>query len=400
MNARNVPILSISQMLAMCGPPMVVLLGGLLGAELAPNPALATLPVSMLVIGLAVATLPAALMVQRTGRKRGFQLGAALSIGAAWLAAIAILQASFWLLCFAIFLIGGMGAFVLQYRFAATESVPPARAGRAVSYVLIGGIFAGFLGPEIAQWTANWLPSAVYSGSFLTLSGIYLVALLVISFYRDNVVPHDEISGPSRSIRTIIRQPLFLTAVLSGTVAYGVMSIIMTATPLHMHTHSGFSLDATAFVLQSHIVAMYLPSLFTGSLIEKFGVLRIMLLGLALLLACVGIGIISRELMQYWLALILLGLGWNFMFVSGTVLLTRTYLPADRFKSQAINDFTIFGTQAMTSLFAGTLLFVSSWDALLLINLPVLLATGFLLLLLRSRLRAPAAVPETEALSG
>jgi MFS family permease len=388
LNPRNVPILSISQALAACGPPIVVLLGGILGAELAPSPVIATLPVSMQVVGLALATIPAAFLMQRSGRRRGFQFGLSLASGSALLAAFAIQQASFILLCLSTFLIGSTAAFVQQYRFAATESVPQAQAGRAVSYVMIGGLFAGFLGPEIAKRTASLFPPSIYTGSFITLAFIYLLALLVISFYRDNHLSEEETSGTSRPLRIIIRQPLFLTAVLAGAAGYGVMSFIMTATPLHMHTHSGFSISATAFIIQSHIIAMYAPSLFTGRLIEKFGVLRIMLAGVACLLFCVGIAILSRDLLQYWLALVLLGIGWNFLFVGGTVLLTRTYLPAERFKSQAANDFTIFGSQAVSSLFAGSVLFLSSWDILILINLPVLLITAGLLILMRNRIRS------------
>ncbi len=374
----------------MCGPPMVVLLGGILGAELAPSEALATLPVSMLIVGVALATIPAALLMQRAGRKRGFQVGALASIGAALLAAFAIQQSSFALLCLASLLIGGTGAFVQQYRFAAAESVPPEHAGRAVSFVLIGGIFAGFLGPQIAKWTADWLPATTFTGSFLALAVLYGVVLVLVSLYQDNPITQAEANSPARPLREIIRQPVFQLAVLAGAVAYGVMSFIMTATPLHLHTHSGFSLDATALVIQSHLIAMYLPSLFSGRLIERVGLLPVMVMGLVCLLGCVGVGIVSRDLLQYWLALVLLGLGWNFLFVGGTVLLTRTYFPAERFKSQAVNDFTIFGVQAFTSLSAGTVLFLSSWDFLILINLPVLLISGLLFVVMRVHLRTQA----------
>jgi MFS family permease len=379
--ARNVPILSLSQALAMCGPPMVVLVGGLLGSELAPTPILATLPVAMQVVGLALATVPAALLMRRAGRRQGFQIGALVGILAALLAAYAINLANFALLCSATLLIGASSAFVQQFRFAAAESVPPERAGRAVSWVLVGGIFAGFLGPEIAVWARDWLPAAAYLGSFVFLAGIYLLVVILLSLYRnvDTALLDPQAAGKERPLPEIARQPLFLLAVLCGAVAYGVMSFIMTATPLHMHIQSGFSIQDTTFVIQSHIIAMFLPSLFSGLLIERMGVQRVMFAGLAALLACVGLAVYSRAFAGYWAALVLLGIGWNFLFVGSTVLLTRTYLPAERFKAQALNDFTIFGIQAFTSLSAGTVLFMANWEILNLINLPAILITGLLL---------------------
>ncbi|MFN2196099.1 MAG: MFS transporter, partial [Anaerolineales bacterium] len=311
----------------------------------------------------------------------GFQIGALVGILAALLAAYAINLANFALLCSATLLIGASSAFVQQFRFAAAESVPPERAGRAVSWVLVGGIFAGFLGPEIAVWARDWLPAAAYLGSFVFLAGIYLLVVILLSLYRnvDTALLDPQAAGKERPLPEIARQPLFLLAVLCGAVAYGVMSFIMTATPLHMHIQSGFSIQDTTFVIQSHIIAMFLPSLFSGLLIERMGVQRVMFAGLAALLACVGLAVYSRAFAGYWAALVLLGIGWNFLFVGSTVLLTRTYLPAERFKAQALNDFTIFGIQAFTSLSAGTVLFMANWEILNLINLPAILITGLLL---------------------
>lgn len=392
--ARNVPLLSLSQALAACGPPMVVLLGGLLGSELAPTPNLATLPVAIQVVGLALATLPAGLLLRRTGRRRGFQIGTGFAMLAALLAAYAIRQASFVLLCTATLLIGASGAFVQQFRFAAAESAPPERAGRAVSWVLAGGIFAGFLGPEIAVRARDLLPASPYAGSFAILAGIYLLVIILLNFYRnvDDTRLQQETAGMERPLAVIARQPLFLLAVLCAAVAYGVMSFIMTATPLHMHSQSGFTLQATTFVIQSHIIAMFVPSLFSGLLIERLGTQRVMLAGLAAMLACVGLAVYSRELVGYWGALVLLGIGWNFLFIGGTVLLTRTYLPAERFKVQAINDFTIFSIQAFTSLSAGTVLFMANWEILNLLNLPVLVITTLLLLLMGRQMQVRPAV--------
>lgn len=388
LTARNVPLLSLSQALAFSGGPIVVLLGGILGSELAPSPMLATLPVSIQVVGLAVTTVPAALLMRRTGRRRGFQIGALGGLLAALLAAAAVHRADFFLLCLATLLIGAASAFVQQYRFAAAESVPDEKSGQAVSWVLVGGIAAGFLGPEIANRARDWLPWGAFSGSFVALALIYALVFLLMFGLRDVSPANSAVPGAERPLRQVARQPLFIVAVLTGSVGYGVMSFIMTATPLHMHGSSGFSLADTTFVIQSHIIAMFLPSLFSGLLIEKLGLLRVMAAGLAALLVCVVLAVIGQQLLEYWAALVLLGIGWNFLFVGATVLLTRTYFPSERFKAQALNDFIIFGVQAFTSLSAGTVLFMSSWDTLNLINLPVLVLTALLLALQARRLRA------------
>ena len=389
---RNVFILSLSQALATSGPPMIVLIGGLLGAELAPSPGLATLPISLTVVGLAAATIPAALLMRRIGRRKGFVLGAILAGLAALLAALAVSLNSFGLFCASVAIIGSTGAFVQQYRFAAAESVSSDLAGRAVSFILVGGIVAGFLGPQIANWSRDWLTNSPYSGSFLALAGLYLiVAALLGLFFRDIPMSSVETQGESRPLFDIITQPIYLMAVFSAAIGYGVMSFIMTATPLQMHTVSGFSLQDTTLVIQSHIIAMFVPSLFTGFLIERLGLMRIMLAGLASLATCVVLAIISVELLQYWGALVLLGIGWNFLFVGGTVLLSRSYRPAERFRAQAVNDFTVFGLQALASLSAGTVLYYFDWAILNWINVPIL---GLLLIFLVANRKTLRPLPE------
>jgi MFS family permease len=224
--------------------------------------------------------------------------------------------------------------------------------------------------------------------------------MLLLSFFRDPPYIQDAVAGDDRPLRQILSQPLTLAALFTGVLAYGVMSFIMTATPVEMHHLQGFSLDATAWVIQSHIIAMYLPSLFTGFLMERLGVLRVIFLGIACMFGCVFIAIAGQELVHYWVALVLLGLGWNFLFVSGTVLLTSSYYPAERFKVQAVNDFTVFGIQAFTSLSAGTVIFNANWNVLVLLNLPALfLVLGFVVLLRKqlSQANLLKAVPNYEA---
>jgi MFS family permease len=390
MRSKNTFLLALSQALGNSGAPIVVFVGGIIGAELAPSLILATLPMSLMVVGVALATIPTALLMQRIGRRKGYMVGAAIGLLAALFAAYAISQDSFNLFCAATFLIGVNGAFVQQYRFGAAESVPPERSGQAVSFVLLGGIAAGYLGPEIARRTQDLLPAGAFTGTFVILAGIFAV-VIVLLYFLEEIVPRTQATDqPARPLLQVISQPVFLAAVIAGVVAYGVMSFIMTATPVEMHTLHGFSLADTAWVIQSHIIAMYLPALFTGFLLAKLGLRRVMLIGWLCLLACVGLGVISHELLEYWGALVLLGVGWNFLFVGATLLLTQSYRPAERFKAQAVNDFTIFGIQALSSLSAGTVLFRANWETLMLLNLPVLAIMLLVLLQMRRWQPAPA----------
>lgn len=389
MRSKNAILLALTQALGNSGAPIVVFVGGIIGAEIAPTLSLATLPISLMVVGLALTTVPVALLMRRIGRRRGYMIGAVIGMIAALLAAYATSHSSFVLFCAATLLMGANGAFVQQYRFGAAESVPPEHSGQAVSFVLLGGIVAGYLGPEIARRTEGLLNAGAFSGSFVLLAGVFVV-VLVLLYFLDEITPRSEAVGESeRPLLQVISQPMYLAAVIAGVVAYGVMSFIMTATPVEMHTMHGFSLEDTAWVIQSHIIAMYLPSLFTGFLLARLGLRRVMLLGWLCLLACVGLGIVSRELLQYWGALVLLGVGWNFLFVGATVLLTQSYRPAERFKAQAVNDFTIFGIQALASLSAGTVLFRANWGALMLLNLPALAIMLLVLLQLRRWQPAP-----------
>jgi MFS family permease len=284
----------------------------------------------------------------------------------------AIHNESFVHFCLVAFFIGGNMAFVQQYRFAAAESVEPAQVGKAVSFVLLGGIVAGFLGPEIAKRAKDLLPYGLYSGSFAALAILYLVNTGLLNFLVEPEAVREKTVGPERPLGVIIRQPAYLTALLAALVAYGVMSFIMTATPVSMHVIDSFSIDETAWVIQSHVLAMFIPSLFTGFLISRFGLPRVMLAGTLLMMACVVAALGDRHFVHYWTGLVLLGIGWNFLFVGGTTLLTRCYDPSERFKAQAFNDFTVFGFQAAASLSAGTVIFFAGWEVLNALSLPLL----------------------------
>lgn len=390
MRLRNVILLALCQALGMAGPATVVLLGGIIGTDLAPDPSLATLPASLGIVSMALVSIPGALLMRRVGRKAGFILGALVAAAGALLAAYAVSQHSFVLFCIAVILVGQNNAFILQYRFAAAESVDAPFAGRAISLVLVGGILAGYLGPEVAQRTQSLLPE-LYTGSFVALAVMYAIAILLLAL-MERIRPPKAVDDPmGRPLTQIVRQPAYLVAVLAGVVSYGLMNFVMTATPLHMHS-TGFSLGDTAWVIQSHIVAMYLPSLLTGFLMERFGILRIMLAGTLLMLSTNLVALLGTDLNHYWGALVLLGLGWNLLFVGGTVLLTTTYQPQERFKSQAANDFTIFTMQAVSSFSAGAVLTSAGWANIQWFGLSVLLIAGLIFLMQRKSIVLSPAV--------
>lgn len=395
--SRNLVVLVVSQALGSAGITLMVLLGGIIGADIAPTPTLATLPISIQVLGVAASTIPASLLMRRYGRRNGFVGSAIVAAFAALLAAYAVSVGSFVLFCVSTFFTGMNGAFVQQYRFAASESVEPRYASRAVSLVLVGGIFAGILGPELAKQTKDLLGGGLYAGSFVSLAFVYLLTAASMLFLKSTKAQDIAVSGEERSLGQILAQPIYLVALFSGVVGYGVMSFTMTATPIQLNRISGFSLDDTAWVIQSHVVAMFLPSLFTGTIIERFGVIRVMFGGVLLLGLCVALGLISHHLLHYWWALVLLGVGWNFLYVGATVLLTQSYHPAERFKAQAANDFILFGVQALASLSAGTVIFAAGWVVLNLITLPFLIITLAGLVFLRYQLRRPQ--PADEALA-
>ena len=329
--------------------------------------------------------------MKQIGRRWGFLTAASIATFAALGVAYAIQTENFVLFCAAIFLIGGNTAFVQQYRFAAAESVDASLAGKAISLVLAGGILGGYLGPEVAKRTKDLWEFKLYAGSFICMSLLYFLNAMLLLFLRDVKQKENIAAGEERPLGAILVQPLYYTAILAGVVGYAVMTLIMTATPISMHIMDGYSLDETAWVIQSHVIAMYFPSLFTGYLVQRFGLLRVMIAGVLLLFVCVGIALQHTHLLHYWGALLLLGVGWNFLFVGGTILLTQNYRPAERFKAQATNDFTVFGIQALASLTAGTLIYLAGWNSLNMLALPVL-AIMLLLLIIR-RIEARPSMP-------
>ena len=377
---RTLPVLSIAQAFSQTAAPVIVLLGGIVGTRLAPSHDLATLPVAFMIIGTAITTIPAALLMSRIGRKNGFMLSALAASLAGVLAAYAISESNFWLFCASTMIIGGNNAFVQQYRFAVAEVAAPDQVGKSLSILMLAGVFAAWMGPAVAQSLYDKGPWGEFSGSFLGVSALMLVALISLSFYENKPMTSQAVEEKPRALTSIVLQLMFLAAVGAAVVGYGVMSLVMTATPVSMHTIDHFSLEDTTWVIQSHIMAMFLPSLFSGFLIDKFGPVKIVFSGLVLMAACLVVGYIERHLMHYWVALILLGVGWNFLFLGGTTLLTKTYTDAERFKVQAFNDFLIFSFQAMAALGSGYLLTQFGWNWVLGFSVPWLVALAVLLL--------------------
>jgi MFS family permease len=361
----NVYVLALAQALSAAGMMTVFLLGGILGSQLAPRPGFATLPVSLTVVGLAATTIPAALLMERFGRRNAFVASALLAAVAALAVAWAIVQSSFALLCAATLVLGANLAFQQQQRFAAAESVPPGRVSQAVSIVMLGTLAAAAVGPQVALALKELLPGHEYAGSFVGVAALCIAAAMVLSRTTPGVPQtRAAATGDTRPLAAIVRQPGYLVAVGAAVVSYAVMSFIMTATPISMHVHDHHSDTDTAWVIQSHLLAMYGPSLFSGRMVGRIGARAGMASGLVLMLACVAIASAGHDLMHYWWGLVALGVGWNLLFVAGTTLLTTTYGPAERFRAQAVNEFSVFGTQALASLLAGPAVHALGWRTL------------------------------------
>ena len=374
MQRRNLIILVLCQMISATGSIVFVTLGGIIGAELSSNMAWATLPVSLAVLATAATTVPATMLMRKVGRGKGSSMASVSAAIATAIGAWALSRSSFGLFLLAAAMFGVNMAFTQQYRYAAAESVRPVHVPRAISFVLLGAIGGAFLGPELAKNGQLWFGAAQYSGIMLALASLYAVQALLFLFLRPTVSDH-ETRAPhtERPLADIIRQPVFLVAVLGGTAGYGLMTLVMTATPLSMHVNDGFSVEVTANVIRAHVLGMYVPSLFAGFVIERLGVVRMMFVGAIGLLATSLVGLAGQSLLHYWWALLLLGIGWNFLFVGATTMLTYTYSLAERFRAQAVNEFLVFGTSATASLLAGTVIHFFGWNRLMWIPIPVLL---------------------------
>ena len=384
MQKNNLIILVICQLISATGSIVIVTLGGIIGADLTSDPAWSTLPISMMVVAIAATTIPATLLMRRLGRSRGFAIASLSAVIAVLVAAYALSETSFAMFIVAAAMFGINMAFTQQYRYAAAESVPARYTARAVSFVLVGSIGGALIGPELATRGQNWVSDVPYAGTMLALAALYLVqAVLLLRLKSADEAFHEDDVRPSRGLRQIVRQPVFLVAVLGGTVGYGLMTLVMTATPLSMHINDGYSIEQTAGVIRAHVLGMYVPSLVSGFLIERLGVTRMMFFGALGLLATSIVALQGQSVLHYWGALILLGVGWNFLYVGGTTMLTYTYSMSERFQAQAANEFLVFGTSAIASLLASTVMHYFGWSRLMLVPIPILLIIFVALLLVR-----------------
>lgn len=363
--------LSLGQALLITGNILLVSVTALVGNKISPSADLATTPVALQFIGLMSATLPAALLVRLLGRKKVFLIGNVIGLCGAALAYFALLHSDFWLFCLSTFLLGVAIGIGQQYRFAAVENSPEGKGPQAISLIMGGGILAAVLGPNLAVWSEYIVPDTQYIGAFAALFILYVITTILILALPLKPASLEEQTGTPRSYRELLSQPLLVASITSGAIGYAVMVLIMTATPLAMHGH-GFHFGHTASVIQWHVLGMFAPSFFTGFLIKKFGTSNIVQVGCLLLIACILLNQFGTSYWYFWTALVFLGIGWNFTFIGATNLLTQTYQPADKAKTQGLNDFLVFGSSAVASILAGYWQSVFGWEVLNLLMLPAI----------------------------
>lgn len=383
---KNVLLLALAQALMMSVNTLLLTASAIIGFELADNKALATLPLALQFFSAMLTTLPASFMMQRAGRKAGFIFSSVMGFGGSLCAIFAILEQSLVMFCVATIQFGIYTGFGSYYRFAAAEVAPPEHNNVAISYVLAGGIVAAVVGPNLANYSKDFLDTT-YLGTFIAVFVLYLLNLInFISMDLPRPV-NRALDAYARPLTEIARQPVFIVALLAGVIGYSMMSLLMTATPLAMmHEHLGFG--DVAIVIQWHVLGMFAPSFFTGHLIDRFGALSIIFSGATLILGCIIINLAGATMSHFWLALVLLGLGWNFMFIGGTSLLTQTYNEAEKAKTQAMNDFSVFTAVTLASLGAGVLQHQLGWRMVNISVIPFILVSLISVVWLSRLLRA------------
>jgi len=386
---RNVGLLAACQAMLFTNNSTLIAINGLAGLALAPYVALATLPVTCWVLGGTLATMPASLHMKRVGRQAGLSSGTLWGIVGALICTGAIYLQSFWLLCFGTLVWGVYNAYGQYYRFAAADASTPDFRPTAISLVLAGGLVGGVLGPTLSRWTIGLLTQK-FMGAYLVLIGFAIVTMLLLRFVRIPTPSAEERAASGRPLAEIAAQPKFIIAVLSAAIGYGVMNFLMTSTPIAMQV-CGHPYGAAAFVISSHIIGMFGPSLFTGTLIRRFGVLNVMLVGAALNLVTIGIALAGITIAHFWWALVMLGVGWNFLYTGGTTLLTETYRPEERAKAQGLNDQMIFLMMLISSFTSGLTVTTAGWTRVNLFAAPMVAVVGGALVWYALRVRAQKA---------
>lgn len=396
---KNIGLLSVSQAIVGSQQALIMSVGALVGITLAPSPAFATVPITSMIFGLAVSAGSAAILSHRLGRKKAFIFGAVLSVLAGILATIGIFLSSFIIFCVALFIGGASAAIGQQYRFAAADSVPEEKKGKAISWVLGGGVLAGFVGPALARYGREWFVGAEFAGSFIALSGLALLGIFVLSLTKLAPAQSHEQTASATPLREIVKSPRIFVPIITGIVAYGLMTFIMVAAPLAMvmGTKMGamdsmsamggmdnqmagmHSKEAAIMAIQWHIIFMFAPSFFVGAIIAKIGSHAVIGIGLMFILACSFLALNGVSFGHFSLAMILLGIGWNFGFIGSTTLLAKGYLPQDAARVQALNEQLVFGTMAVVSISSGILLNTIGWQAINVIAIPFALGAIALL---------------------
>lgn len=392
---RDVWLLALCQALLNTGNVLLVSVNALIGQQLAPTETLITLPVAFQFVGLMLATIPASLVMQRIGRRNGFLLGNLIGLSGALICLSALQATSFSRFCLGTTLLGVGIGFGMLYRFAAVEVCNKGYESRAISMVMLGGIIAAVLGPNLAVYSRDFQWGGDFSGAFAVLAGVYLLALVLL--LRIHIPPMvRETEGMARPLREIMLQPRFVIAVLSGMVSFAVMNLLMTATPLAM-SRCGYPFSSAANVIEWHVLGMYLPSFFTGHLIRRFGEVRLMKTGALVMLACIAVNLHGQSEWHFWVALFLLGVGWNWMFICATSFLTKAYAPVEKAKAQAANEFLVFGMVTCSALAAGWLESSLGWATMNILMIPVVGFTLLAIFLLEPvRREAEANVPLVE----
>ena len=370
---RNIVVLTLSQIFSFTAAPVTVFLSGIIGSQISPLKSLSTLPMSISVVGIAIGAIFASKLMSITGRKVGFMVASFGNTLVSILAAYSIFVQSFSIYCIANFFLGMGMAFTHQYRFAAAESVNEDKVPRAISIILLGGIVSAFIGPSVANFSKDMFSNYMYVGSYLSLAALTFLPTIFFLFYKNTSNIEISVKYSGRSYLELVSQPRFLQAVISSAFGYAIMTFLMTGTPLSMHVMEGISLSKTSTVIQIHVACMFLPSLIAGNLVKKIGHSKMMYVGVGLYCITVIISLFDQSFLNYMLALIFLGFGWNFLFISGTSLLVLTYNEEEKYRAQGFNDFVVYSVHALGSLSAGILIVLTNWKIMNLICIPLII---------------------------
>ena len=379
---KNLFVLTLSQIFSFTAAPVTVFLSGIIGSQISPIKSLATLPMSISVVGIAIGAIIATKAMSLIGRKYGFILASIGNSLVSILAAYSIMEQNFILFCFANFFIGVGMAFTHQYRFAAAESVEKSMAPKAISIILFGGIISAFLGPSLANYAKDLVSENLYVGSYLSLALLTFIPAILFLFYENKSKIETNLRYTGRSYLELISQPRFIQAIAASAFGYAIMTFLMTATPISMHVMENMSLSKTGIVIQFHVASMFLPSLMTGYLIKKFGHSNVIYSGVFLYSITLIASIFDQSFYNYMFALIFLGLGWNFLFISGTSLLVLTYKEEEKYKAQGLNDFVVYSVHAVGSLSAGIFIALTNWKMMNIMCIP------FMIVIILTTLRA------------